>query len=105
MPEKALEGWHGRYVSMWALDGDGRAKQYGGRIETVGSDGFVFQPASSPEHTRELPPPAFFPWHSIRLVQLIGEQAPGDEETVGSDSIDSPGPSRESPGGWGDSAL
>jgi hypothetical protein len=59
MRENALVGWLGRYVSMWALDGGGGAKQYGGRIETVGSDGIVFQPASSPEHTRELPPPAF----------------------------------------------
>ena len=74
MTESVLEGWLGRYVSMWAL-----SDWQSGRIETVGSDGIIFQPASTPQQTRELPPLQFFPWHSIGYVELADEQAPGDE--------------------------
>ncbi len=74
MPERALEDWVGRYVSMRAVGEDFR-----GRVETVGSDGIIFQPASTPQQTRELPPQLFLPWHSIQFIELADEQAPGDE--------------------------
>ncbi len=74
MAERALEGWVGRYVAMRAIGDD-----YRGRVETVGSDGIIFQPASTPRQTQELPPVQFLPWHSIRFIELADEQAPGDE--------------------------
>ncbi len=78
MPERALEDWVGKYVSMWAVVASG-VTQYHGRVVTVGSDGTVFQRLSSPRHTHQLPPQQFFPWHSIRFIQLVDEPAHGDE--------------------------
>ncbi len=74
MPERALEDWVGRYVSMRAGGEDFR-----GRVETVGGDGIIFQELSGPRQTQELPPLQFLPWHSIRFIKLADEQAPGDE--------------------------
>jgi hypothetical protein len=78
MPERALEDWVGKYVSMWAVVASG-VTQYQGRVVSVGSDGIVFQRLRSPQHTQKLPAQQFFPWHSIRFIQLVDEQAPGDE--------------------------
>ncbi len=74
IPERALEDWVGRYVSMRAVGEDFR-----GRVETVGSDGIIFQPASTPQQTEKLPPRQFLPWHTIRFIELADEQAPGNE--------------------------
>ncbi len=74
MPERALEDWVGRYVSMRAVGED-----YRGRLKGVGSDGVIIQPASTPHQTQELPPLQFLPWHSISFVELADEQDPGDE--------------------------
>ena len=78
MPERALEDWVGKYVSMWAVVASG-VTQYHSRVVTVGSDGIVFQRLRSPRHTHQLPPQQFFPWHSIRFIQLVDEPAHGDE--------------------------
>jgi len=74
MPERALEEWVGRYVSMRAVGED-----YRGKVESVGSDGVIIQPASTPRQTQELPLLQFLPWHSIRFIQLEDEQDPSDE--------------------------
>jgi len=55
-------------------------EDYRGRIETVGSDGGIIQPASTPRQTQELPPLQFLPWHSIRFIELADEQDPSSDE-------------------------
>jgi hypothetical protein len=84
MTERALDGWVHKFVVMWALRGARTVDQFTGRLDTVGSDGIIFQPASSPRQTwetppQELPPLQFFPWHSIRSIELVDEQAAGNE--------------------------
>jgi hypothetical protein len=76
--EWALAEWEGEFVTIYTISEQGHrtgAPPLTGRIQSVGNDGFVLQPAdssSSSSDTDEQAPPVFFPWHSVNCIARRG---------------------------------
>jgi hypothetical protein len=75
--EWALSEWEGEFVTIYTISEQAHrtgAPPLTGRIQRVGDDGFILQPAdsSSSSDTEEQSPPVFFPWHSVDRVARRG---------------------------------
>ena len=66
----ALMEWEGKWVRIVLIGAGQGLERHTGRIEMVGSDGFILQPSDSPEHTLEPPRPMFFPLQHVLSVTL-----------------------------------
>jgi hypothetical protein len=73
--EWALAEWEGEFVTVYTVSEQGQrtgAPPQTGRIQHVGNDGFILQPADSRSDTDNPLPPVFFAWHSVNRVTRRG---------------------------------